>query len=68
MAEPAHRSRPSRQGLTEYLLLVGALAILAAGAVALFAPQIRAALGGPPAAGPTTPAPAPRSPPTSSGG
>ncbi|GAO02528.1 hypothetical protein [Anaeromyxobacter sp. PSR-1] len=67
MAEPAHRSRPSRQGLTEYLLLVGALAILAAGAVALFAPEIRAALGSPPAV-PAAPAPAAPSAPAADAG
>lgn len=67
MAEPAHRSRPSRQGLAEYLLLVAALAILAAGAVALFGPEIRAALGSPPPRG-ATPAPATPSPPPSDAG
>ncbi|ACG71962.1 conserved hypothetical protein [Anaeromyxobacter sp. K] len=67
MAEPAHRSRPSRQGLTEYLLLVAALAILAAGAVALFSAEIRAALGTPPAARPA-PGATPPSPPPAGGG
>lgn len=67
MAEPAHRSRPSRQGLAEYLLLVAALAILAAGAVALFGPEIRGALGTPPPGG-AAPAPAPPSPQPSDAG
>jgi hypothetical protein len=40
---------PSKEGLTEYALLVGFLALAAAGAVALFGDEIRGALGLPPA-------------------
>ncbi|BDG04346.1 hypothetical protein [Anaeromyxobacter oryzae] len=39
------RPRPSRRGLTEYLLLVGFLVLACAGAVALFGDEIRAAFG-----------------------
>jgi hypothetical protein len=45
MAALEPRPRPSRRGLTEYLLLVGFLVLVAAGAVALFGGEIRAALG-----------------------
>ncbi len=41
------RPRPSRRGLTEYVVLV--LIALAAGAVALFGDALRARLGVPPA-------------------
>ena len=42
---PGSRAQPSRQGLTELVLLVGFLAIAAAGAVAVFGPELRAAFG-----------------------
>ncbi len=42
---PGSRAEPSRQGLTELVLLVGFLAIAAAGAVAVFGPELRAAFG-----------------------
>jgi hypothetical protein len=46
--------RPSRQGLMELLLLVGFLAVAAAGAVALFGEEIRQAFAAQPA-GPAAP-------------
>jgi len=52
---------PSRQGLTELLLLVGFLALAAGGAVAVFGPELRQAFGATP--GPASPAAPARSPP-----
>ncbi|HTN52287.1 MAG TPA: hypothetical protein VML50_07805 [Anaeromyxobacter sp.] len=53
---PARPAPPSRQGLLEYLLLVGFLALAAAGAIALFGDELRSAFGlrpaRPPAAAP----------------
>jgi hypothetical protein len=44
-----HAGRPaSREGLVEYLLVAGFLALAVAGAVALFGDEIRAALAGAP--------------------
>ncbi|WP_242394660.1 hypothetical protein [Anaeromyxobacter oryzisoli] len=39
------RPRPSRRGLTEYLFLIGFLVLAAAGAVAVFGDELRAAFG-----------------------
>ncbi len=52
---------PSRQGLTELLLLVGFLALAAIGAVTVFGAELRQAFGAPPppAAPPAAPARAP---------
>jgi len=52
---------PSRQGLTELLLLVGFLALAAGGAVAVFGQELRQAFGAAP--GPASPAAPARSPP-----
>jgi hypothetical protein len=45
------RSGPARRGLVEYVVLVAVLALLAAGALALFGDRIRALFGVP---GPAT--------------
>jgi hypothetical protein len=45
MAAPDPRPRPSRRGLSEYLLLVGVLLVAAAGAVAVFGEELRGAFG-----------------------
>ncbi len=51
-----------RRGLVEYALVTAFLALAAAGAIAVFGDEIRAALGlRPPPATPTTAVPAPRS-------
>jgi hypothetical protein len=52
---------PSRQGLTELLLLVGFLALAAGGAVAVFGSELRQAFGATP--GPASPAAPAGSPP-----
>jgi hypothetical protein len=54
---PPEPAPPSRQGLTELLLLVGFLALAAGGAVAVFGAELRQAFGAP--AGPAAPAAAP---------
>jgi len=53
MAPPPRAGRPSRQELVELLLLVGFLAVAAAGAVALFGEELRQAFAPPP--GPPSP-------------
>lgn len=64
MASPTGPStRPSRQGLTELVLLVLFLAVAAAGAVAVFGPELRAAFGVRPLPGARAPAPASAQPP-----
>jgi hypothetical protein len=45
MTAPDPRARPSRRGLTEYLLLVGFLIVAAAGVATLFGDELRAAFG-----------------------
>ncbi len=45
MAGSRGRTSPSRQRLVEYLLLATFLALAAAGAVAVFGPEIRGAFG-----------------------
>jgi hypothetical protein len=45
MAAPPKRAGPSRHGLAEYVLVMGFLALAAAGAVALFGDDIRTAFG-----------------------
>ncbi len=52
---PRPGARPSRQGLAELLLVTAFLALAAAGTVALFGDELRAALGRPPAAAPGAP-------------
>jgi hypothetical protein len=42
---PERAGRPSRQGLVELLLVVGFLALAAAGAVALFGDDLRRTFG-----------------------
>jgi hypothetical protein len=44
-APPTEPARPSRQGLTELLLLAGFLALAAGGAVAIFGAELRQAFG-----------------------
>jgi len=48
-------SPPSRQGLTEVLLLVGFLALAAGGAVAVFGGELRQVFGAQPASAPAPP-------------
>jgi hypothetical protein len=45
MAAADPRPRPSRRGLTEYLLLVAFLALAAAGGLAVFGDDLRAVFG-----------------------
>ena len=52
---PARPARPSRQGLVEVLLLTGFLALVAAGAVALFGDELRQAFGAAPPPAPASP-------------
>ncbi len=47
---PPPERRPSRQGLVEYLVVLAFAAIAAAGAIAIFGDEVRAAFGGRPAA------------------
>jgi hypothetical protein len=54
--DPTPRRGPSRQGLTEYVLVTLFLAIAAAGTVAIFGDELRAAFGVRPP--PAAPAPA----------
>jgi hypothetical protein len=52
------QASPSRQGLAEFMILIGFLVLAAVGAVAVFGPELRQAFGAPqpPVAAPAAPA------------